>query len=213
MGLHADVKIILGSSSQTRQAIMKEMGLEFEIMSADIDEGAIRRDKAENLVMALAKAKAEAIFARIATETSEVASAKQSLLITADQVVVHEGKILEKPRTEEEARRFIEGYSRSPAKTVGAVLVTNLSTGVSKGGVDTAEIYFHSIPEDVINALIAEGTVFWAAGGLLVEHPLVSPLVNAMVGTVDSVMGLPKELTLSLINQALDNGSQSQARS
>ncbi|OAE22777.1 hypothetical protein AXG93_2035s1610 [Marchantia polymorpha subsp. ruderalis] len=201
MGLHADVKdgkrhcsetwqIILGSSSQTRRAIMKEMGLEFEILTADIDESSIRREKPEDLVMALAEAKAQAILARLATKESDADSAQQTLLITADQVVVHEGNILEKPRTSEEARRFIEGYSRSPARTVGAVLVTNLSTGVSKGGVDTAEI--------------EEGSVFWAAGGLLVEHPLVSPLVNAMVGTIDSVMGLPKELTLSLIDEAVE---------
>ncbi|BBN17130.1 hypothetical protein MPTK1_7g12230 [Marchantia polymorpha subsp. ruderalis] len=183
---------------------MKEMGLEFEILTADIDESSIRREKPEDLVMALAEAKAQAILARLATKESDADSAQQTLLITADQVVVHEGNILEKPRTSEEARRFIEGYSRSPARTVGAVLVTNLSTGVSKGGVDTAEIYFHSIPEHVITTLIEEGSVFWAAGGLLVEHPLVSPLVNAMVGTIDSVMGLPKELTLSLIDEAVE---------
>ncbi|KAG6546730.1 hypothetical protein Mapa_011919 [Marchantia paleacea] len=204
MGLHANVKIILGSSSQTRRGIMKEMGLEFEILTADIDESSIRREKPEDLVMALAEAKALAILARLAANESNSGSAQQTLLITADQVVVHEGNILEKPRTSEEARRFIEGYSRSPAKTVGAVLVTNLSTGVSKGGVDTAEIYFHNIPEHVITTLIEEGSVFWAAGGLLVEHPLVSPLVNAMVGTIDSVMGLPKELTLRLMDEVVE---------
>jgi len=37
----------------------------------------------------------------------------------------------------------------------------------------------------------------------LVEHPLVSPLVEAMVGTLDSVMGMSKELLQSLIKQAL----------
>ncbi|XP_057863417.1 uncharacterized protein LOC131071537 [Cryptomeria japonica] len=118
-------------------------------------------------------------------------------------VVVHEGVIREKPSSEEEAREFIKGYSRAPASTIGSVLVTNLKTGVRKGGWDKCEIYFHPIPDDVIESLIKDGSVFNAAGGLLVEHPLTSPFVEAMVGTIDSVMGLPKNLTLSLMKEVL----------
>lgn len=203
-------RIILGSASQTRQSILKEMGYkDFEVITADIDESAIRAEAAEDLVTLLASAKAEAILAKI---TNNPAFNKRSdsdsderpiLLITADQVVVHEGVILEKPKSADEARRFIRGYGRAPASTVGAVLVTNLTTGVRVGGVDKTEVYFHAIPEEVIEALVEEGSVFWAAGGLLVEHPLVSPLVEAMVGSIDSVMGLPKALTHSLIAKAL----------
>ncbi|CAM6112587.1 unnamed protein product [Calypogeia fissa] len=210
MALPSDVKIILGSSSATRQAILKEMGYDFVVVSADIDERLIRREKPEDLVMALAEAKAQAILAKLAASpaTDLSQNSQTTLLITADQVVVHEGNIREKPRTVEEARIFIEGYSRSPASTVGAVLVTNLTTGATKGGVDRAEIYFHPIPDQVISTLIEEGSVFWAAGGLLVEHPLVSPLVDAMVGSIDSVMGLPKDLTTTLINEALQTNNQ-----
>ena len=83
---------------------------------------------------------------------------------------------------------------------------------------------------------IEEGDVFYVAGGLLVEHPLTSPLVEAIVsytysdswlhtelhmviskgiashltigtlvqvGTIDSVMGLPKALTEKLIKESL----------
>ena len=40
-------------------------------------------------------------------------------------------------------------------------------------------------------------------GHLLLEHPLTSPLVEAMVGSIDSVMGLTKDLMISLINEVL----------
>ncbi|KAH9322208.1 hypothetical protein KI387_016847, partial [Taxus chinensis] len=144
---------------------------------------------------------AEAIMSKLAISNNAEVSSEPSLLITADQVVVHEGVIREKPSSEEEARVFIKGYSRSPASTIGSVLVTNLKTGLRKGGWDKAEIYFHPIPDDVIESLIKDGLVFNAAGGLLVEHPLTSPFVESMVGTIDSVMGLPKDLTLSLIKE------------
>ncbi|KAI3992375.1 hypothetical protein MKX01_031538, partial [Papaver californicum] len=50
-------KIILGSSSKSRKDILTEMGYDFTIMTADIDEKEIRMEKPEDLVMALAEAK------------------------------------------------------------------------------------------------------------------------------------------------------------
>jgi septum formation protein len=53
-----------------------------------------------------------------------------------------------------------------------------------------------------VDALIAEGEVFWCAGGLMVEHDLVAPHVARMQGSLDSVMGLAKALLLRLLCQA-----------
>lgn len=200
----AAARIILGSQSQDRHAILRDMGYtDFEVVTANIDESAIRAPAAEDLVVKLAHAKAEAILSKLeGTELLRKADVPV-LLITADQVVVHEGVILEKPKSAEEARRVIPGYSRAPAVTVGAVLVTNLDTGVRAGGVDKAEVHFNEISDEVVDALIEEGEVFYSAGGLLVEHPLMSPFVKSMVGGLDSVMGMSKELTQSLIEQAL----------
>ncbi|KAL0921870.1 hypothetical protein M5K25_008984 [Dendrobium thyrsiflorum] len=195
-------KIILGSSSSSRRQILSDMGYEFSIMAADIDEKQIRMEKPEELVMALAEAKADAIISKLQinefTEKDE-----PTLLITADQVVVHGGKIREKPSSREEARDFIKGYSEGHAATVGSVIVTNLKTSARKRGWDKAEVYFHKIPDEVIENLVNEGDVLYVAGGLLVEHPLTSPFVEAMVGTLDSIMGLPKHLTERLIQDAL----------
>eukprot|EP00252_Welwitschia_mirabilis_P002807 TRINITY_DN1279_c0_g1_i4.p1 TRINITY_DN1279_c0_g1~~TRINITY_DN1279_c0_g1_i4.p1 ORF type:complete len:204 (-),score=53.26 TRINITY_DN1279_c0_g1_i4:165-776(-) len=203
MASKSTFQIILGSASEARQSVLREMGFDFNVITADIDEKAIRRHNAEDLVMALAEAKAEAIRRKLEHMQDTQHTSKTTLLITADQVVVHEGLIKEKPSTEEEARQFIKGYLRAPACTVGSVLVSNLKTGMKKGGLDKAEVYFHPIPDEVIESLIKEGMVFKAAGGLLVEHPLTSPFVEAVVGTIDSVMGLPKELTQSLIAAVL----------
>ncbi|KAJ0967755.1 hypothetical protein J5N97_024672 [Dioscorea zingiberensis] len=204
MGRTASFKIILGSSSSTRKQILAEMGYDFTIMTADIDEKEIRSENPEELVVALAQAKADAIISRLQIGDFREKDAEPTLLITADQVVVHGGVIREKPSDADEAREFIKGYSAGYASTVGSVLVTNLKTGIAKGGWDKAEIYFHKIPEEVIENLIKEGDVLYVAGGLMVEHPLTSPFVAAVVGTIDSVMGLPKALTEELIQEALE---------
>ncbi|XP_030950527.1 uncharacterized protein LOC126712251 isoform X3 [Quercus robur] len=195
-------KIILGSSSIARRKILAEMGYEFTIMTADIDEKCIRKEKPEDLVMALAEAKAEAILQRLPIG-DYVKDAEPTLLVTCDQVVVYEGVVREKPSSKEEARQFLKDYSGGHAATVGSVLVTNLKTGFRKGEWDRVEIYFHTIPDETIEKLIEEGTVLYVAGGLIIEHPLILPFVKQVVGTTDSVMGLPKALTEKLIKEAL----------
>eukprot|EP00268_Persea_americana_P057637 TRINITY_DN6913_c0_g1_i3.p1 TRINITY_DN6913_c0_g1~~TRINITY_DN6913_c0_g1_i3.p1 ORF type:complete len:237 (+),score=56.82 TRINITY_DN6913_c0_g1_i3:124-834(+) len=218
-------KLILGSSSMSRRQLLAEMGYQFTLMSADIDEKGIRREKPEELVMALAEAKADAIISKLQI-TDYKNDTEPTLLITADQVVVYEGVIREKPSSKDEARLFVKGYSGSHTSTVGSVLVTNLKTGVRRGAWDKAEVHFQDIPDEVIEELVSfhtcfghmfylhllkngllvqieEGVVLHVAGGLLLENPLISRFVEAVVGTADSVMGLPKELTEKLIQEAL----------
>ncbi|CAN1835698.1 7-methyl-GTP pyrophosphatase [Linum perenne] len=176
------MKLILGSASISRKTILAEMGYEFSVVTADIDEKAIRKEKPEELVMALAEAKAKAISQKLPMN-DYVKDAEPTLLITSDQVVVYDDAIREKPSNEEEARQFMKDYSGSHAATVGSVLVTNLKTGVRKGGWDRVEIYFHEIPNEVIEKLVEEGSVLKTAGGLIIEHPLIVPYVKEVVGS------------------------------
>jgi septum formation protein len=222
-------KMILGSSSIARKKILSDMGYQFTIMTADIDEKSIRKDKPEDLVMALAEAKADAILSKltiseqergdeptilISADTAEailpklpvcdnVKESAPTLLVTGDQVVVYEGTVREKPSDVEEAWEFIQGYSGGCASTVSSVLVTNLQTGFRKGDWDRVEVHFHDIPNEIIEKLINEGKVLNVAGGLCIEHPLVLPYVKEVIGTTDSVMGLPKAVTERLIKEVL----------
>ncbi|XP_052189087.1 uncharacterized protein LOC127799264 isoform X3 [Diospyros lotus] len=196
------LQIILGSSSVHRQKVLSEMGYNFTVMTADIDERSIRKEKPEELVVALAEAKAEAIIPKLPIGHFQK-DAEASVLVTCDQVVVFEGTIREKPSSKEEARQFIKDYSGGSAATVSSVLVTNLRTGFRKGDLDKVEIYFHAIPDQVIDNLIEEEMILNVAGGLITEHPLMLPYIKQVVGTMDSVMGLPKALTERLIVEAL----------
>ena len=203
-------KILLGTGSSTRKAICTEMGFSFDIVKADIDERALgdrsTADNARELVLLLANKKADAIINKLENENSNNSNTNSpwysnlpsKILLTADQVVTHEGKILEKPINEIEAREFISGYGRSPCSTIGSCVLTNLETGVRVEGIHEATIHFNPIPESTINDLIAEGEIYYCAGGLMVEHALVQPHITKMDGSEASVMGLCKELVQSL---------------
>ncbi|KAK3146238.1 hypothetical protein QOZ80_3BG0263470 [Eleusine coracana subsp. coracana] len=101
-------KVILGSSSLARREILADMGYEFAVMTADIDEKAIRRETPEELVKALAEAKAEAIKQKLHGDCARDRDGP-TILVTSDQVMVSKGMIRERPRNTEEAREFIRG--------------------------------------------------------------------------------------------------------
>ena len=199
-----NVRVILGSKSATRRQIASEMKIEHETMSADIDEKAIRFDDPGKLVEALAKAKAEAILKRLSKEEKKTEEKKRTLLITCDQVVVFDGKIREKPETEEEARMFMRSYKENnPCSTVGSIRVTDVETGKSASSVDVCTIHFKEISEEAMDFLIEEGEVMWCAGGLMVEHEKVRPFVTKIDGSEDGVMGMDKAVCARLINEVL----------
>ncbi|XP_015947298.1 uncharacterized protein LOC107472276 isoform X3 [Arachis duranensis] len=196
-------KIILGSSSVARRKILSEMGYEFTKMTADIDEKSIRKETPEELVMALAEAKANAIISKLQTTSNQERVDEPMILIAADTVVVYDGVVREKPSSKEEAQQFLKDYSGGHAATVSSVLVTNLKTGFRKGEWDRVDIYFNEIPDEIIEKLVDEGVTLNVAGGLLIEHPSILPFVREVVGTTDSVMGLPKAVTERLLKEAM----------
>lgn len=126
---------------------------------------------------------------------------KPALISTADQVVSHQGKVREKPASAEEARHFLRTASEAPSETVSAVAATNTSTGKSASGVDAVRIHMRPIPEELIEKLIEKGQIFYCAGSIQLEDPLVEPYVEHMEGAIDSVIGLPKELTIRLLGE------------
>uniref|UniRef100_M0ZVF0 Maf protein n=1 Tax=Solanum tuberosum TaxID=4113 RepID=M0ZVF0_SOLTU len=69
-----------------RRKILADMGYEFTVMGADIDEKRIRKDNAEELVVALAEAKADAIMSRLKTTDHLEENTHSTLLITADTI-------------------------------------------------------------------------------------------------------------------------------
>ena len=186
------MKIILGSSSPGRKKVMEELGLDFEVMSPDIDEKAIRRDSPKELVMAIAQAKADALVVKIK---------EPSLLIVSDQVVLFKGKIREKPIDENEAKKFLLSYAHAPAETLGAVVVVDTETGKRVSGFQTAKVYFKLLPSIVIDKHIESGAALKGAGGFLLQDPLLKPYIDHIEGSIDSAAGLSKDLLKKLIKE------------
>mmetsp|Transcript_25706 Transcript_25706/g.63382 ORF Transcript_25706/g.63382 Transcript_25706/m.63382 type:complete len:308 (+) Transcript_25706:95-1018(+) len=198
------VRVVLGSKSTTRKLLLSALGVVYDTISPDIDEKAIRTEVPEALVLALANAKADALLQRPEV-TANREDDTTTLLLTCDQVVVHEGRILEKPEDAVQAEGYIKGYGRAPCSTVGGIVVTNLESGKRVEALDGASIHFKDIPQNIISDLIKAGDVFYCAGGLMVEAPEIQPYLVKIEGSMDSVMGLSRKITADLLSKALQS--------
>lgn len=166
------------------------MGHEFTVMNPNIDEKAIRCENPEQLVTALAYAKAEALLPQVNEE---------ALLITSDQVVYCNNQIIEKPENIEEARYFLDLFAKFKTQTFTAMLVTNTVTKQQFGGVDIAEIKIVAIPQDITEMLVQQEYTLNYAGGFSIDDPLFMPYIKQIDGDPDSIRGLPKFLLKELL--------------
>lgn len=186
------MKTILGSASKSRRRILEEKKVVFEVMSADIDERAIRDSDPQKLVLKLAHAKADALIPRITEE---------ALLITSDQVVVCNDDILEKPLDADEERAMLRMYARYPAETVTSVVIANTQTGERAEGVDRAKVWFRPFPDEFIEQMVAYPRVYELGGGFSIGDPLFLPYVERIEGERESVIGLPWAMTQKMLLQ------------
>lgn len=66
-----------------------------------------------------------------------------------------------------------------------------------------SQVHFDPIPDHATADMITEGIVYYAAGGLVIEHPKVAPYIRKIVGTVDGVMGIDKDVAMKVMSEAL----------
>ena len=186
--------VILGSSSQWRRKVLTQAGCRIvDALDPAIDEKAIRHPSAEELVIAISNAKADALVPRI--------GGRKAFLICTDQVALCDGEIREKPTSEEEARRFIRSYSEEskPVSTCSGVVVVDLSSGRRVHGTFFNHIFFKPIPPRVVDEIVTAPIVYTCCGGFSVDCPVMGAYVSHIEGGIDGVMGMPLGLLESLL--------------
>jgi septum formation protein len=176
------------------------------VVPADLDERALgdRTDGAnpEVLVKLLAETKGAAVVGALKAGKAAAGVPGCTCVLTGDQVVVHDGTILEKPVDADEARRFIAAYSGGECTTVGSCTATDPATGVQFTVVEVATLVFEEIPDltTVTAMLITEGEIFYCAGALMAENPLLVPHIKEVKGTIDAVLGLSPRAVCEALN-------------
>ena len=93
--------IILASASPRRRGLMENMGLDFRVLVSEADEESVDKNvPPEIYVQELALLKA-------VSTAKQVIDNKNAIIISADTIVVNDGKILGKPYDEADAKAML----------------------------------------------------------------------------------------------------------
>ena len=58
---------------------------------------------------------------------------------------------------------------------------------------------------EVVEKVVEKGKIFTSAGGFQIEDPDLNPLISEIVGCADSVIGVPIDLTVALMEELRSN--------
>ena len=170
--------IILASKSPRRKQLLSMMGLEFTVQTADIDETMDPSQTPAHEVAAVSARKA----AKIAAQHPD------DVIVSADTIVVIDGKILGKPKDEADAARMLRMLSgRTHTVYTGLTVFTN---GESSTQVVGTEVTFRDLTDAEIDAYIKTGEPMDKAGSYGIQG-YGSMFVSHLNGDYFCVMGLP----------------------
>jgi len=169
--------IVLASGSPRRRELLEQLGLEFAVRAADIDESVREGEPPLDYVQRLSVEKAAAVPVPVGT-----------LVIAADTTVDVDGEIFGKPADEAEARSMLAAISgrRHHVHTGVTVRLDERSaTTVVSTAVDVAPI-----DEAAMAWYVGTGEPFDKAGGYALQGA-GGVFVAGVEGSVSNVIGLP----------------------
>lgn len=177
-------RIILASASPRRKEIMEQAGYKFEIQVSHKEEVYTATEPAE-IVKELALLKASDIADK---------NEKESLVVIgADTVVAHDGKILGKPKTKEEAFEMIHGFQGGIHQVYTGVAILEFdgegNQKISNEAVRT-DVYVNPMTEEEIWAYINRDNVLDKAGSYGIQSGFACH-IEKIEGDYFNVVGLP----------------------
>ena len=181
---------ILASVSPRRKMLLKETGLDFEVIPSGVHETFRSGETVHEHVMRLSREKA-----------GEVSSRRPgSWVLAADTVVVIDGEVIGKPRTPRDARMMLTRLSgREHTVVTGFTVMHGAGTSCVSDAVES-KVLFKTIPDDEIEWYITTDEPYDKAGGYAVQGKAAF-FIKEIRGSHTNVIGLP----LCEVMEALKN--------
>jgi len=183
----ADRTLVLASGSPRRRELLALLGVEFDVVPADVDESPLLGEVPSDMVIRLAEAKAT---------TVAVDRPTTSIVIGSDTIVDVDGEILGKPVDEADARRMLRLLSGRVHRVHSAVAVVD--GGTCSTGVSTTDVTFAEMTDGEIDWYVATGEPLDKAGAYGLQGA-AGIFVRSVSGSVSGVLGLPLDVVTALL--------------
>ncbi|MBE0648346.1 MAG: septum formation protein Maf [Bacteroidales bacterium] len=176
-----DFKIVLASQSSRRQYLLKELGLDFEIITTDVQEDYPDNLKPAEIAEFLADKKAESF------EVSRME--EKMIIVAADTIVSLDGEILGKPRNYEEALTMLKKLSGKRHDVITGVCIK--SRDKKRLFHVISHVYFKELCDEEIDYYINNFSPYDKAGGYGIQEWIGYIGISRLEGSFFNVMGLP----------------------
>lgn len=183
--------IILASKSPRRQELLKGIGLNFNVLTKEVDESFSKNIPVFDVAPFLSLKKAKAF------DESELP--ENYMVITADTVVIVDDSILGKPKDEDDARKMLRLLSGKKHSVVtGVTIYTSEKT---KTFSVTSKVSFDVLDDDEIEYYVNNYKPFDKAGSYGVQEWIGYIGVNSVEGSYFNVMGLPTQKLYQMLKR------------
>jgi septum formation protein len=198
----AGARLVLASASPRRRRLLRDAGVSFEVIPADVDEWLEPGVAALDAAPLLAERKARAVAGRLALDERD-----PTLVLGADTVVcVADGegreRLLGKPSGEEEAAEMLSALSDSRHAVVTGVCVLRLRDGGRWVAAERTWVRMRALLPEEVSAYAASGEWRDKAGGYAIQESADRFVTGLEGGGFDNVVGLPVARTLELLRAA-----------
>lgn len=179
------MRVILASGSAIRRKLMTDAGLEFEVITKAVDEGAIK----ESMLMESARLR-DIADALAEAKSMRVSRIEEGLVIGADQIMVMDNQLFDKPKDINEARDRLKLMRGKTHYLMGAVVICENGVPVWRHMAKT-KLTMREFSDDFLeDYLDAEGDLVTKSVGAYRFEGLGSQLFSHVEGDFFSILGL-----------------------
>ena len=173
-------KIILASSSPQRENLMKQLGVNFEIIPSNFDEDSVKKIAPKEYVKKLAKCKA-----------GFVADAQnEGVIIGVDTVISFGDEIIGKPKNKEDAAKTLRKLSGKTHNVISGICVINKYSNKIVTKAVVTKVKFRKLNEKLIKQYIDSKEPLNKAGSYGIQGK-GAILIEAVNGDYYNIVGLP----------------------
>jgi septum formation protein len=197
-----DYKIYLASKSPRRRELLRQIGVEFELLllrdqsprGPEVTELVLPGETADVYVTRVTREKVQSSWKAMALRRLPIRT-----VLAADTTVVVDGRILGKPADMQEATEMLRSLSGRTHQVMTSVAVQNDDEVWQKTQV--SEVTFATLTDAMIRAYCSTAEPYDKAGGYAVQGQAAA-FIERIVGSYSGIMGLPLFETSQLLKQA-----------
>lgn len=187
-----NTKVVLASASPRRRELLAKLGIEFEIITSDIEENTTQT-KPDEIVKELSHMKASDVLDKIIENRDDIKE-KYVVVIGADTVVSKDELIMGKPKSHDDAFQMIKLIQGSTHQvyTGVSILSYNLKTKklYSKSFAECTDVTVFSMTDEEIKEYLSVGDYADKAGAYGIQGAF-GLFVEKINGDYNNVVGLP----------------------